>query len=46
MEERGGVEGGERVEVEGGMMEECVEGYWRMGGHKMEGMRFMVKVEE
>ncbi|HIX79050.1 MAG TPA: multicopper oxidase domain-containing protein, partial [Candidatus Corynebacterium faecipullorum] len=45
-EETGRVEPGETVQLDAGVIEESVEGYCTIAGHKMQGMTFMVNVGE
>lgn len=45
-EETGRVEPGETVQLDAGVIEESVEGYCTIAGHKMQGMTFMVNVDE
>ncbi|OHO51076.1 hypothetical protein HMPREF2635_02260 [Corynebacterium sp. HMSC035E02] len=45
-EETGRVEPGETVQLDAGVIEESIEGYCTIAGHKMQGMTFMVNVDD
>ena len=45
-EETGRVEPGETVQLDAGVIEESIEGYCTIAGHKMQGMTFMVNADD